>query len=108
MASIGLKQPRVIYFTRGIVPTDEEIAEAHRCGNNVVVRNAALVEPNLTNGQIERCDFVAGAVPPAYAKRFPNALTGQPATAPAAPAAPVGTEEGTQPAAAPPAWKPNT
>lgn len=108
MAGIGVKQPRVIYFTKGVVPTAEEIAEAQRCGNNVVVRNGALVEPNVTAGQIERCEYVAGTVPAAYAARFPNLLTGTPAQAPAPVAPPVGSPEASTPAAAPPAWKPNT
>lgn len=122
MAKFGLKQPRVIYFSKGMVPTEDEIKEAQRCGNNVVVRNASLVEPKLNPGQIEACEYVAGVVPPAYAAKYPSLdlsnpegpativpLTAPPSAAPAAPADPasVGTE-GTTPAAAPPAWKPNT
>lgn len=58
-----LKAPRILYFLRGPVPTNEERNDAHRYGTNVAFRNASLVG---TDDACEICDGVAGAVPVAY------------------------------------------
>lgn len=125
MANFGVKQPRVIYFTAGMVPTDVEVAEIHQCGNNVVVRNGGKVDAQLSPGQIEPCEYVAGAVPPQYAAKY-KAMPGLTARAaapqpepehvgklksnapPLVPApAPAAETDPAAPAPAP-AWKPNT
>lgn len=67
MAIAGIRHPRVLYFTAGMVPTDAEVEEVQKCGNNVGVRNSQHVPDEPNPGQIEKCDYVAGTVPKAYA-----------------------------------------
>ena len=61
-----LKQPRILYFIGGPVPTAEERKDARRYGANTAFRNAALIGSSETG--IEKCDGVAGKIPAAYAK----------------------------------------
>ena len=57
------KNPRILYFTRGMVPTPDEKAEAATFGK-VLFRNVRFISPLHP---IEPCDYVAGAVPASYA-----------------------------------------
>ena len=60
---------RVLYFVDGPVPTPEDRAQATKLGTKMF-RNARLAggaDPP------ERCDAVAGAVPPAYLAKYPSA-----------------------------------
>ena len=59
------KQPRILFFIKGAVPTVAEMEAAENCGNNVSFRNASLV-PKVCNP--EKCDGVEGVVPEAYKK----------------------------------------
>lgn len=63
------KRVIVLYFLMGMVPTEEEMAEGRKL--QASFRNARLVE-----GPVEQCDFVAGAVPDAYA-HLPRAKLGE-------------------------------
>lgn len=63
------RQPKILFFIGQTMPTNEDYAQALNCGNNVVFRNASVVD-NTCNP--ENCDGVAGAVPKSY-KRFPTA-----------------------------------
>jgi len=65
-----LKFPKIIYFIRDGVPTDEEMKDAYRYGGGVVFRNASFVP---AAGCLESCEGVAGSVPGRYAAKFPPA-----------------------------------
>lgn len=58
------RKRRVLFFIVGAVPTEAELAAAQTLGTKMF-RNAAQV---TDLDAIERCDGVAGAVPPRYAK----------------------------------------
>lgn len=62
-----LKEPRVLFFTRGTFPTKTDYTNARRLSSNVGFRNAALVG----NEPLEQCDAVAGAAPDRYKNAFP-------------------------------------
>lgn len=64
-----LKQPFVLFFLAGMVPTPQELADAGKLRARVGYRNASVVQPEDAP---EPCDGVAGAVPPTY-KKFPTA-----------------------------------
>lgn len=88
-----VKFPKTLLFINGMTPNEEDIALAKQVGPGVVFRNAEYVPAKPNPGQIEKADFVAGAVPPAY-KHLPMWAGDKPAApaaepAPAAPAAPV-------------------
>lgn len=106
---------KILYFTRGFRPTDEERAEAEALGADVQFRNA-----RFAGGKVEPCDAVAGKIPPAY-DEFPRAQPGKAGaqatatagdgwTGAAAPATGEGKGKGkaAKPAATnPPEWTPN-
>lgn len=56
---------RVVYFTKGSVPTDKEYEDAYGITPNVQFRNASLDNAHTA---IEPVDAVAGAVPERYKK----------------------------------------
>jgi hypothetical protein len=62
----------VLYFTSGVVPTEQETAEAQSLG--AMLRNGSAVGDN---DYVEKCDAVAGDVPEAYRQRFPVIDAGQ-------------------------------
>lgn len=62
-----MKQPKILFFIDGPVPTDAERLEAFDLQAQVAFRNAQHV-----TRVDEECDGVAGAVPEAYAD-FPDA-----------------------------------
>lgn len=64
-----LKQPFVLFFLAGMVPTPEELVEAGKLRARVGYRNASVVSPEDAP---EPCDGVAGKVPPTY-RKFPTA-----------------------------------
>ncbi len=70
MKALGKKFPKTIYFLNDMLATDKEMAAAEKIGPGVVFRNAQYVPANPNPGQIEECDAVAGAVPPAYAAKY--------------------------------------
>lgn len=55
---------KTIFFTKGMVPTQEEYAAAESIGPGVVMRNSRKIVPGAP---LENCDAVAGEVPPDYA-----------------------------------------
>ena len=55
-----LKRPIVLYFTADMVPTEKELEDGTEA--NARFRNASLHA-----GEVEKCDFVMGSVPEAYA-----------------------------------------
>lgn len=71
MANNSYRVPRVLYFIEGMVPTDEQKADAARFGPNVGIRNALQVA-ELAMSPLEECDAVAGKVPPRYANVYPD------------------------------------
>jgi tRNA C32,U32 (ribose-2'-O)-methylase TrmJ len=80
-----IKPKKTIFFLADASATEDEAATINAIGAGVVLRNAAFVSDDLSPGQIEDCDFVAGAVPALYAAKF-FLWEGQPAI-PAVPAA---------------------
>jgi hypothetical protein len=58
------RKRRVLFFIAGPVPTEAELAAAEQLGTKMF-RNAAQV---TKDDAVEKCDAVAGAVPPSYAK----------------------------------------
>lgn len=65
----SLKQPFILFFVAGMVPTAKELAEAGKLRARVGYRNASVVREEDAP---EPCDGVAGMVPAAY-KKFPKA-----------------------------------
>lgn len=65
-----LQKRKILYFTTDMVPTDADVAAAAAIGHGVVFRNAAFVDEKPFEGQIEKCDAVAGHAPAAYRSRF--------------------------------------
>lgn len=106
-----LRDPRILFFIQGSVPTAEQIDEATKLGRNVAFRNVNFIRPD---DFIEDFDDVAGVVPSQYAeaaavkaglpspRETPKADAGAlpPAGSPVAPVAPAGGSGG--------GWKPNT
>lgn len=66
-----MKQPVILFFTKGSSPTEEEIEAANELGANVKFRAAKFVGDE-THG-LEICDGVAGQVPKTYAEKYPAA-----------------------------------
>lgn len=64
------KHPRILFFTKGAVPTGKERAAAAKLGTNVFFRNACMVQPG---DSVEVCDGVAGEVPASYKAMLPSA-----------------------------------
>lgn len=64
-----LKQPFILFFLAGMVPTPKELAEAGKLRARVGYRNASVVN---SEDAPEPCDGVAGQVPSPY-KKFPTA-----------------------------------
>lgn len=64
-----LKQPFVLFFVAGMVPTPEELQAATQLRARVGYRNASVVNDTDV---AEPCDGVAGKVPTPY-KKFPTA-----------------------------------
>jgi len=56
---------KTLYFVTGVSPTEEQQLEIDAITGLVCIRNAAKVEPR---DFIEDFDYVAGDVPPSYAK----------------------------------------
>lgn len=69
MAVIRKRLPKVLFFTKGIVPSDEEIAFAEKIEANVAYRNSQQVPPSKSG--LESCDAVCGYAPKQYVDRFP-------------------------------------
>lgn len=57
------KLAKILYFVKGASPTAEDFANAEEIKGNVVFRNALAVGHGES---VEKCDGVAGEVPPAY------------------------------------------
>lgn len=79
MRSFG-QLPLILFFIKGMVPTESEAAEAASYSDRarVVFRNAALVDPN-GDSALEECDGVLGDVPERYQRVFgspPDAVSG--------------------------------
>lgn len=67
-----MQLPYILFFIKGPFPSKEEkVQHAAISGAKVVFRNALAVPPEAHS--LETCDGVTGAVPPIYAKTFPNA-----------------------------------
>lgn len=98
-AVTGKNFPKIIFFIRDFVPSDEDVEKAQAIGPGVVFRNANFVPANPSPGQIEACDGVAGDVPAAYAALFAPAATSEPVEPPKA-------DTPTKPAKAPKAAAP--
>lgn len=64
------KPKKIIYFIADGVPTEAEIEAARAYGFGVVFRNAAAIPADVSPGQIEECDGVAGLVPAAYKEKY--------------------------------------
>jgi hypothetical protein len=65
-----MKQPKILFFTAGAMPTIQDRTEAADIGV-VHFRNARKINPDE---RIEECDGVAGpAIPPQYRNAYPNA-----------------------------------
>lgn len=93
-----IKPKKTIFFLADASATEDEAAQINAIGAGVILRNAGFVSDDLAPGQIEDCDFVAGAVPAVYAAKFPL-WAGQDASVPAAPVAPAAPEIPEAPAA---------
>lgn len=59
------KQHKTLYFVTGVSPTEDQQLEIDAIAGLVCIRNAAKIEPE---DSVEDFDFVAGDVPPSYAK----------------------------------------
>lgn len=66
----NLKAPKILFFTKGRVPTASEREAADKLGVPVCFRNASFIDPE---SGVEPCAGVAGAVPKNYAKEFESA-----------------------------------
>jgi hypothetical protein len=65
------KKPlQVLFFVDGTAPTHDDIVAASQLNAHVMFRNARAVP---AEGSLEKCDGVAGHVPPRYAATFPTA-----------------------------------
>ena len=61
----------VLFFVRGMVPTQEQRDEANTYGPNCSFRNLLYVSDEAT---LEECVAVAGEVPARYAAAYPQAV----------------------------------
>jgi hypothetical protein len=59
------KQHKTLYFVTGVVPNEEQQLEIDAINGLVCIRNAVKVQ---SDDNIEDFDYVAGDVPPVYAK----------------------------------------
>jgi len=75
------KKPLTIFFIDGMVPTPDDKTQAAALPGRVTFRNVRFIDPTH---HLEPCDFVAGLVPPSYAK-IPVAVAAG-ASLPASPA----------------------
>lgn len=74
-----LRAMKTIFFIEGMVPSQDDFADAEKIGAGVVFRNRRKIVPGAP---LENCDAVAGSVPPDYAivysgkpgERNPNIL----------------------------------
>ena len=66
-----MKPAKILYFVDGPAPTPEDYAAASELNANVMFRNARAVPSEAHS--LEICDGVAGAVPPIYAEKYPDA-----------------------------------
>ena len=57
------KQPRILFFVKGSLPSKEAYDIADEFGVNVAFRNASVIRDGAC---IEACDGVAGEVPESY------------------------------------------
>lgn len=64
-----LKQPFILFFLAGMVPTPAELIEAAKIRGRVGMRNASVVSDEHV---AEPCDGVAGSIPTPY-KKLPTA-----------------------------------
>jgi hypothetical protein len=62
------KDPRILFFLAGAVPTADEMEEIWELGNNVAHRNGSI---HSGGSAPEQCDGVAGCVPKEY-RKFPD------------------------------------
>ncbi len=63
--------PRVLFFTAGMLATEEEENAASKFFPNVSLRNAQMVA-SMPSSALEECDAVAGLVPARYAAVYPD------------------------------------
>lgn len=106
----ALQKRKILYFLEDMLPTEADVAAAEKIGHGVVFRNASFVDEKPAEGQIEKCDAVAGFAPAAYRARFKyigeepvKAELVKTEEAPPAPPAPAPQEPVTEPAAGVPA-----
>lgn len=71
---VASRIPFVLFFHRGMNPTDEHMAAASAIGARIGYRNADQVGATAMSA-LEECDGVAGDVPDRYAAAFPSAQT---------------------------------
>lgn len=110
----ALQKRKILYFIEDMVPTQADVAAIEALGQGVVIRNATYVDENPVEGQIEKCDAVAGHAPKPYRERF-KYIGEEPAktelvktedTPPPAPPAPAPVAENTPPVITPTASEP--
>jgi len=65
-----MRSPKILYFIKGTLPSDEAYDIADGLGTNVAFRNVDFI---VDTNALEDCDGVAGEVPAAYAKKYPTA-----------------------------------
>lgn len=64
------KYPKILYFIKGSMPSDDDFKNAESFGVNVSFRNALFI---TDVGTLEHCDGVTGVVPEKYANEFNTA-----------------------------------
>ncbi len=64
-----MKAPKILFFIDGFQPTPDDMAAAAEIAGQVCFRNARVIP---SEGSLEACDGVAGAVPATY-KKLPTA-----------------------------------
>jgi hypothetical protein len=63
-------QARILFFIDGVSPSKEDLIQSRALDAQICFRNARMVP---TDGALETCDGVAGAVPARYKKQYPPA-----------------------------------
>lgn len=63
-----MKDPKIIFFIKGSVPTELQKIQASLLSSRTVFRNALYVPEVLPLGQVEACDAVTGIIPGPYSK----------------------------------------
>ena len=65
-----MKIMKTIFFINDTVPTKKELDFASKIEGKVVFRNVQFFPHEVSEGSIEKCDYVCGKVPEIYAKKF--------------------------------------